>query len=98
VADLGFDRDPGKAAANRRKHGVGFDEAGSVFADEHALLLADPEHSAGEERFLLLGLSDRLRVLVVSHVYRQGEGLVRLISARKATRREARLYVRRRIG
>jgi uncharacterized DUF497 family protein len=70
VAELRFEWNPDKSAANARKHGVTFDEAESVFADEQALLIDDPEHSAAEERFVLLGLSAMLRVLVVVHCYR----------------------------
>lgn len=73
---------------NRRKHGVSFEEAEGVFSDEQALLIDDPEHSAAEERFILLGLSHMLRVLVVVHAYREGEVVIRLISARKANRQE----------
>lgn len=81
-----------KAAANARKHGISFEEAETAFLDEHALVLADPDHSAEEDRFLLLGLSDALRVLVVVHCYRAGESVIRLISARKATRSERAQY------
>ena len=76
--ELRFEWDPRKAAANRRKHGVSFAEAETVFADEHALLLADPEHSDAEDHFLLLGLSAALRILVVVHCYRAGDTVIRL--------------------
>jgi len=89
---LRFEWDPRKAAANLRKHGVSFEDAQTVFADERARLLDDPDHSADEDRFLLLGLSSSLRVLVVSHSYREAEGVIRIISARKATRDEQRSY------
>jgi len=92
VPDLRFDSDPAKGRTNERKHGVSFEEAESVFADEHALLLDDPDHSADEDRFVLLGLSARFRVLVVVHTYRQQEAVIRLISARKATRMERTIY------
>jgi uncharacterized DUF497 family protein len=92
---LRFEWDKRKDAANRRKHGVGFEEAESVFADERALLLEDPAHSADEDRFLLLGLSATLRILVVCHCYRQRDDVIRIISARKATRAEERQYSRR---
>ena len=88
MSDLRIEWDPRKAAANRRKHGVSFEEAATVFADEAALLIADPEHSDQEDRFVLLGLSATLRVLVVVHCYRETEDVIRIISARKATRRE----------
>jgi len=78
---------------NRRKHGVDFEEAESVFADEMALLLHDPDHSQAEDRFLLLGLSQRLRILVVAHAVLAGGNELRLISARKATKAERRQYV-----
>lgn len=66
-----------------------------MFTDEHALLIADPEHSRAEDRFILLGFSNRLRLLVVCHCYRSGGDIIRLITARPATRREARQYVTR---
>lgn len=90
--DLVFEWDERKSRANRRKHGVSFDEARSAFLDENARVIADPEHSDGEERFVLLGLSTALRVLVVCHCYRQGEHTVRIISARRADRTEQRQY------
>jgi len=91
-----FEWDPAKAAANERKHGVSFAEAETVFSDDHALLLNDPDHSSGdEERFVLLGLSAGLRVLVVVHCYRAPDDTIRLISARKATPPERRQYAAR---
>ena len=87
--------DEDKAALNRRKHGVPFEEAATVFSDENALLLDDPDHSSGEDRFVLLGLSSGLRLPVVCHCYREPGDIIRLISARKAVRREAQLYGRR---
>jgi uncharacterized DUF497 family protein len=87
---LRFGWDPRKAANNRRKHGVSFEEAGSAFADPLSVTIADPDHSEAEERFLLLGLSGRQRLLVVAHAERGDE--VRIISARLATRRERRVY------
>ncbi len=89
---LRFEWDPRKAAANFRKHGVSFEDAESVFADERARLIDDPDHSVDEERFLLLGLSSSLRLLVVAHCYREAGGIIRIISARKATREEQRFY------
>ena len=87
-----FDWDPVKARDNLRKHGIAFDEAKTVFSDEHALFLADPDHSEEEDRLLLLGLSAQLRVLVVVHCYRESETVIRLISARRADRDERRQY------
>ena len=79
-----------KAQANVRRHGVSFEEAATVFSDPLAILLPDPDHSQGEERFLVLGMSSRQRVLVVSHSERPPR--TRLISARPATRRERGQY------
>ena len=90
-----FEWDQRKNAANRRKHGVSFEEAATVFVDEHALLIADPDHSEDEDRFVLLGLCSLLRMLVVCHCYREGEDVIRIISARKATRSERLQYNRR---
>ena len=92
---LHFDWDPRKASANRAKHGVTFEEAVTVFADEAALLIPDPDHSEDEERFVLLGMSALLRVLVVVHCDREAAGVIRVISARRATRLERRPYIER---
>ncbi len=92
MSDLTFEWDAAKAAANRRKHGVSFQEAVTVFSDERGLLIDDPDHSAGEDRFVLLGLSAALRTLVVVHCYREAEDTIRIISARKATRPERATY------
>lgn len=90
--DIRFDWDPAKARENVRKHGISFDEARTVFADENAILLDDPDHSSDEDRFALLGLSAPLRVLVVAHCYRAGDSVIQVISARKATRIERAQY------
>lgn len=95
MGDLRVDWDPAKAAANARKHGVAFPEAATVFDDEQALLLDDPDHSDTEPRFVLLGLSSALRLLVVVHCVREPDDTIRLISARKATRPEQRQYAAR---
>ncbi len=89
---LVFKWDPRKAATNLRKHGVSFEDARSVFSDERARLIDDPDHSADEERFVLLGLGSSLRLLVVVHCYRAGGNIIRIISARRATRDEQRFY------
>ncbi len=89
---LRFDWDRSKAAKNHRKHGVSFEEAETIFSDEFARLIDDPDHSGDEDRFLLLGLSVRLRTLVASHCYRKAGDVVRIISARKATRKERDIY------
>jgi len=92
MSDLRFEWDSRKAAGNLRKHGVSFDEAQTAFADEHGLLLDDPEHSAEEDRFILLGLSVATRLLVVVHCYRAEDQVIRIVSARKADRQERRQY------
>ena len=87
---LQFTWDPQKAATNLRKHKVGFPEAATAFADPLSLTISDPDHSVGEERFVLIGQSERRRLVVVAHVER-GD-LIRIISARPATRRERKTY------
>lgn len=91
-----FEWDAAKAAQNERKHGVTFDEAATAFEDEEALLIADPDHSVGEERFVLLGLSASLRMLVVVHCELEDGAVIRLISARRADRSEREAYSTRR--
>ena len=95
MADLRFAWDSRKARENARKHGIEFEEAQTVFLDDRALLIGDPGHSEDEDRFVLLGMSSRLRVLTVCHCYRESDELIRLISARKADRLERREYERR---
>ena len=85
-----FDWDPEKAESNLRKHGVSFEEASTVFGDPLALLMTDPDHSAKEERYVLLGISLRQRLLVVAFAERPP--MTRIISARRATRTERRKY------
>jgi uncharacterized DUF497 family protein len=95
MSGLRFEWDERTNRTNRRKHGVAFDEAASVFLDDDALLIDDPDHSEQEDRFVLLGMS-RIRVLVVCHCYRSGGDVIRIISARKADRAEEALYLERR--
>jgi uncharacterized DUF497 family protein len=92
--ELKFVWDTAKNRANRRKHGVRFEEAATAFRDENAKVYFDPDHSDREDRFILVGLSFQLRVLVVCHCYRESELVVRIISARKADRREQEDYWR----
>ena len=94
MKELRFEWDPAKAVQDFRKHGISFEEAKSVFFDESAVEFYDDEHSEWEDRFLLLGLSSRLRLLLVCHCYREREAVIRIISARKATKNEARHYRR----
>ena len=89
-----FEWDEAKNRANRKKHGVSFEEARTAFLDENARLAADPDHSDDESRFILLGLSIRLRLLVICHCYRQPSDVIRIISARRADPSEQREYAR----
>ena len=91
MSGLNFNWDAGKNAQNKAKHGVSFEEAQTVFFDENAMEFFDPDHSKDEDRFIMLGVSIRLRVLVVCHCHRRGK-TVRIISARKANHREERDY------
>ena len=81
-----------KAIENREKHGVSFEEARAAFLDENARVVPDPDHSEDEARFVLLGLSISLRVLLICHCYRQGGEVIRIVSARKADRDEIKQY------
>ncbi len=92
MSEYHFEWDPAKARENLRKHGISFEEARTVFSDDQALMSGDPDHSDDEERFLLLGMSSTLRILTVIHCYLAGDGSIRLISARKATRTERAQY------
>jgi uncharacterized DUF497 family protein len=91
---LDFEWDETKAESNLKKHGVAFEEAKSVFLDDHAKLIPDPDHSINEERFVLMGYSSTLKLLVVCHCYRAKGHTIRIISARKATKQEAKFYKR----
>ena len=92
MGNLTFEWDERKAAANAKKHGVSFEEAKSVFVDERAKLIDDPDHSDDEDRFVLLGLSGALRLLLVCHCYRADGNVIRIISARKASAKESKSY------
>jgi uncharacterized protein len=92
MSALRFEWDERKAAANPKKHGVSFEEAKSAFCDERARLIDDPDHSEDEDRFVLLGLSSALRLLVVCHCHRGEDGAIRIISARKATPKEMKFH------
>jgi hypothetical protein len=94
MSSIRFEWDPKKAALNLRKHRVSFEDAQSVFSDENALLIDDPDHSEEEDRFVLLGLSQSLRLLVVVHCYRAEGKVIRIISARKADAQERSNYQR----
>ena len=92
MKELRFEWDEKKYKLNQKKHGISFLEAQTVFSDENGLLLDDPDHSLEEERYIILGMSSKLRLLVISHTYRREDLIVRIISARKATRMEQRQY------
>ncbi len=87
-----FEWDENKNKINQKKHGISFEEAKTVFYDEEALVIDDPEHSEEEERFIILGLSKKANLLVVCHCYRASDTTIRLISARKATKSETKQY------
>ena len=91
---LRFEWDEAKNRANRKRHGISFEEARSAFLDESARLIADPDHSEEEDRFILLGLNIQLRLLVVCHCYREADEVIRIISARRAGPSERREYAR----
>ena len=92
MSELRFEWDKLKAESNKQKHGVSFYEAQTAFYDENARLRHDSEHSIDEERYVLLGMSSSLRLLVVCHLYQEDIELIRIISARKATKRERQQY------
>ena len=90
--DMIFDWDENKAIANESKHGISFLEAMTAFNDTNALITDDDEHSDDEERFILLGISNTSNLLMVCHCYRHKDDIIRLISARRANKREAKQY------
>jgi hypothetical protein len=89
---ISFEWDKKKNLLNKKKHGISFEEAQTVFIDENGLLIHDPDHSDEEDRFILLGLSSRLRALIVCYCYRKRNEIIRILSARKATRSEQKKY------
>lgn len=93
--NLKFEWDESKNSINKRKHNISFEEAQTVFYDEMALVIDDPEHSNEEERFIILGFSIQANLLVVCHCYRSVDEVIRIISARKATKNESKYYEKR---
>ncbi len=89
-----FEWDENKNLANQHKHGISFEEARTVFYDNFARIVYDPDHSKDEDRFILLGLSQNLRLLIVVHVYHKDDDIIRIISSRNATKNEAKHYKR----
>ncbi len=87
-----FEWDENKNAINKKKHLISFEEATTVFYDDDALMITDPDHSLEEERFIMLGLSTKANLLMVCHCYRKSETVIRIISARKATKKEEGQY------
>lgn len=92
MSEIRFAWDESKNRLNKRKHRISFEEAKTVFYDENAIQFPDPDHSQDEDRFLMLGLSRRLRILVVCHCFREDDSVIRIISARKATKKEIERY------
>lgn len=92
MKSINFEWDEFKNQINQRKHGIDFEEAKTVFYDDNAILFDGPEHSIEEERFLILGISKHENLCIVSHCYRFGDNIIRIISARKATKNEIRTY------
>ena len=92
MESLKFEWDSAKSLSNIKKHGISFKEAKTVFDDDFARLVPDPNHSQNEERFILLGMSYMLKILTVVHCYRDNDGVIRIISARASTKNEERQY------
>ena len=92
MSNIRFEWDARKSSANKKKHGISFEEARTVFFDENAQLIDDPDHSEDEDRFVLLGVSSSLKVMLVCHCYREEGNVVRIISARKASTLESKQY------
>ncbi len=91
---LRFEWDENKNKINQAKHGIDFKEAKTVFYDESAILFDDPEHSEDESRFILLGISNAANICIVCHCYRESDSVIRIISARKATKKEEERYAK----
>ena len=92
MENIKFSWDHNKSQTNLAKHKISFEEAKTVFSDENARLLYDPDHSEDEERFILLGLSYKLKILTVVHCYKDTEHHIRIISARRSTKKEEKQY------
>jgi len=92
MTEIQFNWDKNKNLINQRKHNIAFEEAVSVFWDEEALIIDDPDHSESEDRFIILGISANANLLVVCHCYRENDTIIRIISARRATKTETVFY------
>ena len=94
MENLIFEWDENKNTINKSKHGLSFEEAKEVFEDDNAILFDDPEHFIGEERFLIIGMTVSQKICIVSHCYRDNDNIIRIISARKATKNEKKTYLK----
>ena len=92
--NIKFEWDENKNEINKRKHGLSFEDAMEVFYDINAVLFDDPDHSVGEERFLIIGMTDSRKICIVSHCYRDNDNIIRIISAREATKNEKNIYMK----
>ena len=92
MKSIKFEWDDSKNRINIEKHHISFEEATTIFYDENAILFDDPDHSKDEDRFLILGVSSKLHICIVSHCYRDKDKIIRIISARKATKKENNFY------
>ena len=92
--NIKFEWDEEKNEINKHKHGLSFEDAAEVFYDDNAVLFDDPDHSVGEERFLIIGMTDSHKICIVSHCYRDNDNIIRIISARKATKNEKNTYLK----
>ena len=92
MKSINFEWDENKNLINQKKHGIDFEEAATVFYDMNAILFDDPDHSMEEDRFLIIGISKHENLCIVSHCYRSEDSIIRIISARKATKKETRTY------
>ncbi len=95
MEEIQFEWDPSKNETNKKKHGLSFETAKEVFYDEFAILFDDPDHSIEEDRFLIIGAIQTEQICIVSHCFRDNENRIRIISARKATKNEQRIYFER---
>ena len=93
MRNIKFEWDPNKNEINKRKHGLSFETAKEVFYDDYAVLFDDPDHSADEERFLIIDMIQSSKICIVSHCYRDSDNDIRLISAREATKNEKNIYL-----
>ena len=91
--NIRFEWDNTKNINNIKKHKISFEETKTVFFDENARVIPDPEHSKSEERFIILGISNKLKLLIVVHTYRKNDEVIRIITARKATKTESKYYL-----